>query len=163
MQTLSHQTFRYRSQRQEKMGDLQHLDKATTSESSGRKGGGNTPKWEITDKGLYPGPTGYHAVVTDAHSTSFTPSQCVTETPSKATSTLPALHSFTPSSIRTNSKEKGVFPPFALNEKKLNPDLTSQYCWGLVVKTHLNSDPQMRCFFIGGHPEHSHTTHATHL
>lgn len=149
--------------RWEKIGDLQHLDKATTSGSSGHKAGGNTPKWEITDKGLYPGPTGYHTVVMGTHSTSFTPSQSVTETPSKATSTLPALHSFTPSPIRTNSKEEDVFPPFALNEKKLNPELTSQYCWGLVVKTLLNSDPQMRCFFIRGHLEHRHTAHAAHL
>lgn len=146
MQTLSHQTFHYRPRRQEKIGDLQRLDKATTSESSGRKGGGNTPKWEITDKGLYPGPMGYHTAVMDAHSTSFIPSQCVTEAPSKATSMSPALHSFTPSCICTNSKEKDVFPLFALNEKKLNPESTSLYCWGLLVKTVLNSGPQNEMF-----------------
>lgn len=146
MQTLSHQTFHYRPWRQEKIGDLQHLDEAMTSESSGRKGGGNTPKWEITGKGLYPGPMGYHTVVMDAHSTSFISSQCVIETPSKATSMLPALHSFTPSSICTNSKEKMYFLFFALNEKKLNPESTSLYCWGLLVKTLLNFGPQNEMF-----------------
>lgn len=104
-----------------KIGDHQHLDKATTSESSGHKAGGDTPKWEITDKGLYPSPTGYYTVVMDTHSTPFTPSQCITKTPLEATSALPALHSFTPSSIHTTNKEKDVFPPLVLNEKNNEP------------------------------------------
>lgn len=82
------------------------------------QGWGNTPKWEVTEKDLDPGPTGYHIDVTDTHSKSFSPSQCVTETPLRATSTLSALHSFILPSIHANSKEKYVFAPFVLNEEK---------------------------------------------
>ena len=76
MQTLSHQTLCYRSQRWEKIGDIQHLDKATTSESSGRRAGRAIhPNGKLqTIVLLCPGTTGYHAAVMDAHHVLHIPS-----------------------------------------------------------------------------------------
>lgn len=94
--------------------------------------GGNTPKWEATDKGcalvLWGATQLWWTDTAQKIWRSLTPSQFVTETSLKTTSTLPALHSFILSSIRTNTKEKDVFPSFILNKKKLFPALTFQYC-----------------------------------
>lgn len=50
IQTMSRQTVLQTMKMRKKRGDLQHLDTAMTSRSSGQKVGGNTPKWEATDK-----------------------------------------------------------------------------------------------------------------
>lgn len=117
MQTLSHQTLRYRPQRWGKNRGSSTFGQSNDLQVFRSQGWGRYTQMGNYRQGSVP--QSYRILHScDGHTQ---PSQCITKTPLEATSTLLALHLFTPSSIHTNNKEKDVFPPFVLNEKNNEP------------------------------------------